>query len=93
MADLLSVNRKTAAYFCHRLGEIVTRRRHENSPVDGRVEIDESYFGGARKGKRGRGAAGKAPVFGILERGGKVYYGPPRDQLQTLRRWIRMASN
>ena len=28
----------------------------------------ESYFGGKRKGKRGRGAEGKIPVFGILER-------------------------
>lgn len=36
------------------------------------VELDESYFGGRRKGKRGRGAAGKVPVFGILERKGKV---------------------
>ena len=34
--------------------------------------MDESYFGGRRKGNRGRGAAGKVPVFGILERGGKV---------------------
>ncbi len=29
--------------------------------------------GGARKGKRGRGAAGKVAVFGLLKRGGKVY--------------------
>jgi len=36
------------------------------------VEADESYFGGRRKGNRGRGAAGKIPVFGILERKGKV---------------------
>jgi transposase len=36
------------------------------------VELDESYFGGRRKGRRGRGAAGKVPVFGILERKGKV---------------------
>ena len=34
---------------------------------------DESYFGGARKGKRGQGAAGKVPVFGLLKRGGRVY--------------------
>ena len=40
---------------------------------DGPVEIDESYFGGHRKGKRGRGAAGKVAVFGILKRRGKVY--------------------
>lgn len=36
------------------------------------VELDESYFGGRRKGRRGRGAAGKVPVFGILERKGVV---------------------
>lgn len=35
---------------------------------DGEVELDESYFGAVRKGKRGRGAAGKTAVFGILKR-------------------------
>ena len=37
------------------------------------MEADESYFGGVRKGKRGRAAAGKVPVFGLLKRGGKVF--------------------
>lgn len=41
--------------------------------LGGEVELDESYFGGRRKGKRGRGAAGKVPVFGILERDGLVH--------------------
>ena len=41
--------------------------------LGGEIEVDESYFGGTRKGKRGRGAAGKVPVFGILKRGGQVY--------------------
>jgi transposase len=45
----------------------------------GEVELDESYFGGSRKGKRGRGAAGKTPVFGILKRGGKVYTAVIKD--------------
>jgi len=36
------------------------------------VEADESYFGGHRRGVRGRGALGKIPVFGILERKGRV---------------------
>ena len=40
---------------------------------DGSVELDESYFGGRRKGRRGRGAAGKVVVFGILKRNGWVY--------------------
>lgn len=39
----------------------------------GEIEVDESYFGGRRKGNRGRGASGKIPVFGLLKRGGKVY--------------------
>ena len=42
-------------------------------PFFGEIEVDESYFGGKRKGKRGRGASGKVPVFGLLKRGGKVY--------------------
>lgn len=40
--------------------------------LGGEIEVDESYFGGKRKGKRGRGAAGKVPVLGILERNGVV---------------------
>lgn len=43
---------------------------------------DESYFGGVRKGKRGRGAGGKVPVFGILKRSGKVYT-VPLDSLKA----------
>jgi transposase len=41
---------------------------------DGEFELDESYFGAKRvRGKRGRGAAGKTPVFGLLKRDDKVY--------------------
>ena len=40
---------------------------------EGPVELDESYFGGWCKGRRGRGAAGKVVVFGILKRNGRVY--------------------
>ena len=39
----------------------------------GKIEVEESYFGGKRKGKRGRGAARKVPVFWFLKRGGKVF--------------------
>jgi len=38
----------------------------------GDVEIDETYVGGKRPGKRGRGAANKTPVVGAVERGGSV---------------------
>ena len=41
--------------------------------LNGELELDESYFGGKRKGNRGRGANNKTIVFGILERKGQVY--------------------
>ena len=46
----------------------------ENHIENGEFELDESYFGARRvRGKRGRGAAGKTPVFGLLKRDGNVY--------------------
>ena len=74
-ADLVGVNGKTAAYYYHRLREIIVKQTEAEAVgfVSGEIEVDESYFGGHRKGKRGRGAAGKVPVFGLLKRGGKVF--------------------
>lgn len=72
-ADLLGVNRKTAAYFHHRLRQIIAQEVDRASPLAGLIEVDESYFGGHRKGKRGHGAAGEVPAFGLLKRGGRVY--------------------
>jgi transposase-like protein len=43
-----------------------------NNPLSGVVEADETYMGGKRQGKRGRGAENKTPVFGIVERKGRV---------------------
>ena len=74
-ADLIGVNRNTAAYYFRRLREIIVYQLDQESHevFAGEIEVDESYFGGTRKGERGRGAAGKVPVFGLLKRGGKVY--------------------
>jgi transposase len=72
-ASLVGVNRNTAAYYFHRLRQLICQAVEDETPVFGEIEVDESYFGGRRKGKRGRGAAGKVPVFGILKRGGRVY--------------------
>jgi len=74
-AELVGVNVKTACYFYQRLRELIALQteREANEVFAGEIEVDESYFGGHRKGNRGRGAAGKVPVFGLLKRGGKVY--------------------
>lgn len=73
--SIVGVNKSTAAYFYHRLRQIISYELEKEGfeIFDGEIEVDESYFGGKRKGQRGRGAAGKVPVFGLLKRGGKVY--------------------
>jgi transposase len=79
-ADLNGIQANTAALFYRKVREvIVVRLESEAAPFAGEVEVDESYFGGTRKGKRGRGSAGKVPVFGLLKRGGKVYALPVPD--------------
>ena len=74
-AALCRVNRKTAAFYFLRLREVIALKLEvkSDSLFGGEIEVDESYFGGKRKSRRGRGAAGKIPVFGLLKRGGKVY--------------------
>jgi len=72
-ASLVGVNKTTASYYFLRLRQLIYEYSDEAGFFEGEVEIDESYFGGQRKGKRGRGAAGKVPVFGLLKRSGKVY--------------------
>ena len=73
--DMLGIQANTGILFYRKLREIIAYHlaQEAHEIFDGAVELDESYFGGARKGKRGRGAAGKVAVFGILKRGGKVY--------------------
>ena len=57
----------------------------DHGPLSGHVEIDETMVGGKRKGKRGRGAAGKTVVFGMVERDGQVRAGPvPNVKRKTL---------
>ncbi|MGQ8820214.1 IS1595 family transposase [Bibersteinia trehalosi] len=72
-SELVNVNKTTVAYYFHRLRLLIYQHSSHLEMVEGEIEADESYFGGARKGKRGRGAAGKTALFGLLKRDGKVY--------------------
>ena len=74
VADLVGVNRHKATLYFHKQRELIALRLAETELwLSGEIEVDESYFGGSRKGKRGRGAAGKAPVSALLKRGGKLH--------------------
>lgn len=74
-AILLGINRNTInRYFNLFRQKIAASALNAGGPFSGEIECDESYFGARRvRGKRGRGAAGKTPVFGLLKRDGKVY--------------------
>ncbi len=71
-AELVGVQPNTAIRYFMRLRQLIASKL-PSFELSGEVEADESYFGGVRKGRRGRGASGKVAVFGLLKRGGKVY--------------------
>ena len=74
-ANMLEIHPNSAALYYHKIREVICYHLEQDSfdIVGGEIEVDESYFGGVRKGKRGRGAADKMIVFGLLKRHGKVY--------------------
>lgn len=79
LADDLDIPQKTAWYMLHRIRTAMAKEN--NQKLSGDVEIDETFVGGKNinrhKDKKvekcqGRSYKDKVPVFGILERGGKV---------------------
>ena len=74
-SKILPINRNTTnAYYNEIREKILQHSLKEQEKELGEFELDESYFGARRvRGKRGRGAAGKTPVFGLLKRNGKVF--------------------
>lgn len=74
-ADLLQIHPNSSALFYHKIRLVIEYHLNLKAKelFDGEIELDESYFGGIRKGKRGRGAGGKIAVFGLLKRNGKVF--------------------
>lgn len=66
----IDVSYKTAWYLCHRIRKAMTGAYP--FPLEGIVEVDETYIGGVQPGKRGRGAGGKSIVVGAVQREGKI---------------------
>ncbi|MCA1705586.1 MAG: IS1595 family transposase, partial [Actinobacteria bacterium] len=70
----LGVTYKTAWRMFHLIRNELMHQDDETT-LTGSIEADETYVGGRRKGQTGRPGAGdrkKTPIFGMVERGGKV---------------------
>ena len=51
-AQLTQINRNSAVLFFHKLREVIFEHLAAEAPelLSGEIEVDESYFGGTRKG-------------------------------------------
>jgi transposase-like protein len=56
---------RTAWMWLHKLRHAMVRPRRDRLP--GTIQVDETYIGGEKPGKRGRGAVGKALVVVMVE--------------------------
>lgn len=74
IASITGLNRNTVNSHLTYFRKQIATACEKEFPFKGEIELDESYFGGKRiKGKRGRGAYKKIPVFGLFKRNGKVF--------------------
>lgn len=82
LAKQVGVCYQTAWTMLHKLRQAMCDR-NQRHVLEGLVEVDETYVGGAAEGKRGRGAANKTPVGVAVElKDGK----PRRIALGALKR-------
>ncbi len=80
LSKQIGVTQKTAWFVLHRLREACGG---DFEKLTGIVEVDEAHIGGLEVNKHdnkklglGRGPVGKAPVFGMRERGGRTHAMP-----------------
>ena len=78
LAKEVGVPQNTAWFMDHRIRESMKKN---NGQLFGTIEVDETYVGGKEKNKhfntrfkktRGRSTLNKAPVIGLVQRGGEV---------------------
>lgn len=94
LARILEITQKSAWHLLMKIREFAAKTNSQNSTLSGDVEIDETFVGGKNKNRhkdkkvekcQGRSYKDKVPVFGILERGGKVIAKVvPNTQAKTL---------
>jgi hypothetical protein len=98
LARDLKITQKSAWFVLHRL-RYAAKTKSFDRPLEGIVELDETYFGGkdhnkhlSKRSGRKRGKEDKALVFGLVERGGQIRAGlMPKLSARSIRG--RVADN
>lgn len=67
LARQLGVSSNTGAMIYHKLAQVMLEREMEK-PLSNKVEMDDAYWGGRRRGKRGRGSTNKTPFIAAVEK-------------------------
>ncbi len=70
LSKQLELGYKTAWAMLHKIREAMAQRDNGYT-LSGFIEMDDAFFGGAAKGRRGRGAANKTPVLVMVESKGE----------------------
>lgn len=70
LSKQLELGYKTAWAMLHKIRKAMAQRDSEYN-LSGFIEMDDAFFGGAAKGRRGRGAANKTPVLVMVESKGE----------------------
>jgi transposase-like protein len=88
MKRIIGVSYKTAWYLCHRIRAAMASA--EKGKLDGTVEMDETYVGGTKHGRRLQGRRDhKQRVIGIKQRSGELRFFRAEDAKSgTLARYI-----
>ena len=74
IAEICKISRNSINKIVKEIRKLMAGECEKISKMKGEIELDESYFGAKRvRGKRGRGASKKIPVFGMLKRDSKIY--------------------
>jgi len=81
VAKHLEITQRNAWYMMKKIRKVMSRSNQFKEMLEGIIEADETYVGGKNKNRhwdkkfkysQGRSVVDKTPVFGILQRNGKV---------------------
>jgi transposase-like protein len=75
LGKTLGITQKSAWYLMHKIRYMFLHNEPEQQ-LQKVVEVDETYIGGKKRGKRSRGSENKTPVFGMIQRRGKLIITP-----------------